>query len=287
MTNKSKTITHVFENYANNHKMKGYELCHVEEIGYPITMCNQMINVEKHQVPDKFSIILMQSISMGINTRPKLCEFLGLEVDDFVFDHMLFLERKGFIDESDTIYEITGLGDQFLKDKGKSSELHTKIESIDYEYVMDMVPENYKFGIDDINKTLYTVSVMDKYNIIRRTKYNEKNIIKVKDPKHNIASHLTSQFAEFFDTDYRNGTFYELTPGKKTHKTKMIIPFLMLVYTNKTDKTQIIDIRHFRDTVKTWKTNDHILDTHRTENIQNYISTAEGKRQFEDILVKK
>jgi ribosomal protein L40E len=261
----------VFQNEWNKFKgdysIDSYVLKYVFEIYLPFWQCKQNIVVERDLEMDRFSKILLELISNEFSSHADICEFLGIEKDNFCAMQLDFLIKNNLIREIGTDgYEITYEGLEFLKNKKKPKTMET--EEFDY-----MVKEKYSFLENDITNDFFDPSKpIDKqlsdtkkadfsgYKILQTHKIKkEPSKVYIKynnNPTYRKVESKRNNFSEFFNSLNPNKIFYDFADNEfESHKRS--ICFLGFWYENeKKPEDRKVDIRQFEESVEKFEKNE-------------------------------
>ncbi|MDE5418461.1 hypothetical protein L3049_10615 [Labilibaculum sp. DW002] len=282
----------IYNSFKNHKKTEGYELKGIYEIFYPFWQCKQSIVVEKDAELDKLSKILLELIKAGINSHSEICSFLGINEDDFVTMQFHYLIKNELITENNSSYKIELKGLEFLKKKRKIQNT----ETVEFEYFYDDLSMelldiiDYKYLYNDLSKEYFNPDTPIDKNISKNKKKHfsgyqviQTNKLKKNNNKSLPKNHLQyknrpilskikqSDFAEFFNRQKKNMTFYDY--DNTTIKTyERSIQFLLLEFIN--DENQIdIELRQFKSSVREF--NGYVLEDKLSKETNKYIKKNE------------
>lgn len=247
--------------HKDDHRTENFSLAEILEIDLPFWECKQNVIVEKDVEVDRFSHILLELIDSGINTYPELFNFLGIEEDCFVNIQFHYLLKNRFIKETvnDTL-EVTLDGKNFMNKKSKAK----KTETEEFEFLM---LDRFDFIKNDMNNEFFDPSKpIDKasegktnafsgYKLIQTHKKgkSEKDVITIEhqnSPSYSTLVSKRSDFSIFFNSQYKEKTFYDFADSKFS-RYRRNIRFLALIFISDTNKSDIkIDIRQLNSSVK-------------------------------------
>ncbi|MDR2581785.1 MAG: zinc ribbon domain-containing protein [Fibromonadaceae bacterium] len=277
-----KTFQNEWNEFKDDHSTEGYTLRYVFEIYLPFWQCKQNIVVEKDLEMDRFSKILLELISNDLSSHTNICQFLGIEENNFCTMQLHFLIRNNLIRESGTDgYEITHEGLEFLKDRKKPKTMET--EKFDY-----MVKERYSFLENDMTNDFFDpLMPIDKqltgakkadfsgYKILQthKNKIKEQGKIYVKHnnngPTYKKIEGKRNDFSDFFNTLNPSKIFYDFADSEfESHKRS--ICFLGFWYENKEkQEDRKIDIRQFKESVE--KFENYELERELSKKVTEYV----------------
>lgn len=284
----------IFDKFKDYHTTDGYSLECIDEIYLPFWFCKQGIIVEKDIEVDKFSRIILELVDSSIKTHPEICQFLGIDENNFVIMQFHFLIKNGLLeenslDDNQTLYELTHEGRRFLEEKGvlqKTEIIEFEymvndlgmelLEKTDYQYFFNDLKQDFfneKNLVDDVskekNKNFKGYKVIPTINITKNNKNRlPKNHIPHKN-KPTINDFKSADFSNFFNKNYQEGTFYDYEDGKiNAHKRSIL--FLLLIYESDTGQSKI-EIRQSKNSVRKF----------RGYELENELS-SEAKRYFDN-----
>ncbi|MDR3000213.1 MAG: zinc-ribbon domain-containing protein [Fibromonadaceae bacterium] len=270
--------------FKDHYSTEGYCLKYVFEIYLPFWQCKQNIIVEKDLEMDRFSKILLELIINGYSSHSEICQFLGIEEDNFCTMQLHFLIKNNLIREKPEGYEVTHEGLDFLKNRKKPKTLET--EEFDY-----MVKEKYNFLKNDITNDFFDPSkpideqlstlkkmVFSGYEILQThkiKKQGEVTIGHINNPTYRKIAGKRNDFTEFFTAMNPAKNFYDFADSEfESHKRS--ICFLGFWYEKEDDSNdRKIDIRQFEKTVKKFENNE--LEEELSDKVTKYILNNDVK----------
>ena len=259
-----KKFQKVFNKFKNHFATKDYKLTSIDEKYLPFWVCKQEIVVETNIEVDRFSRILLELVDNGIKTHTEICQFLGIEENDFTLIQLHFLISNSFLEEigGGISYEITHDGRNFLNG---NKDVLVETENIEFEYTVNdleyLTEEKFQYFYNDLANEFFDKNQpidnekLDKnyegYNLIQTHKIDEKHkIIKHKN-KPTLSKINQTDFIEFFNKNNAGRAFYDFgAPKIEAHKRS--IKFLVLLYQNDEGEREI-NIRHCKQSVKKFK----------------------------------
>lgn len=262
----NKKYQKVWEYFKNNHTTEEYTLKEVFDIYIPFWQCKQNVVIEKEVELDRFSRILLELVDQGVSTHTDLCSFLGIEEASFPTIQFHFLLKNDLLCEPQIgVYEITHEGIKFLQDKKKLK----KMASVEFEYFtterLDYLQNDLTQAFFDPNlpidqklstgrkKSFGGYKIMQSHKI-QKGDETAKKIPHQKENKptsHKIRA-KRNDFADFFNTKFKGGVFYDFADSKlETHKRN--ICFIGLLYEQEETGEQKLDIRHSAKSIHSFK----------------------------------
>lgn len=278
--NEQQTFQKLWEQFKDHHKTEKYVLKEIFDIYLPFWQCKQNIVVEKDVELDRFSRIILELIQNNVTKHSEICDFLGVDRDSFVITQFHFLLKNDFIRElDDDKYELTHEGISFLQNKTKAKSN----ETIEFEY---FVTEKMNYLKNDLTQDFFDPSSPIDKQLSKKKKSNfsgyeimqshriqksesSKEIPHKNKPTYRLINEKRSDFSAFFNTKFRDKTFYDFADNKiDTHKRN--ICFYGLLYENvENQDDKKLDIRHSLKSLKQFKNND--LETALTNKTTHYL----------------
>ncbi|BDS11281.1 hypothetical protein [Aureispira anguillae] len=265
---KGKRFEKLWETYKDKYTTDGYALIEIKDIYLPFWKCKQAIVVEKEVELDRFSRIILELITKGIDTHHEICAFLGLEPNSFATMQFHFLLKNNLIRETiEAIYELTDIGVAFL-----AKEMNVKnMETIDFDYfLMDkMGKRNEPFTFFDAQKPIdhlewsaEKVKTFSGYHIrpTNRLIQDKRSLMlpteKALEPTFLQISQERNAFAAFFNQQVKQQYFYDFA-NSTLKKYRQSIAFIALVYEKEDNPREIrLDIRQSKRSVLNFKTHE-------------------------------
>lgn len=248
----------LYEQFKDLKKTEGYNLKNIKELYFPLWFCQQKIAVEKELEVDRFSRILLSFIGTTRKSHTEVCDFLGIDEDDFTLMQIYFLTKQGFLIEEfhndNTYYVMSQEGKSFLDKDKKAKQIDE--EEITYYY--------------DGLQSVLTANLDSVYNVVQSHKFkntNEEKIMIKHDDKPTFSKIKQENWDSFYQklTSHKNFFFYSFLEKEiKTHKRH--IPFLAFIYKNK-DEEFDIDIRKYEKTVHDFKKHGYELEERLSKSV--------------------
>lgn len=240
----------IFNKFKDHKTTEHFTLKKVKEIFIPFWQCKQKIVVEKNVEIDRFSKIILELINNDVSSHKAICDFLGITETDFVTMQFHYLLKNELMTESiqndETIYKVTHVGNEFLKNKTKIQNL----ETIDFEYYYNDLTQNFFDVSKRIDKGVSQKSKrFSGYKIFQTHKLNnsvEEFLPHQNRPTLNVLKQ--NDFVSFFNNQNKDSTFYDFEDNRvESHKSS--IKFLLLEYENDKDDQKEYEVRHSKNSV--------------------------------------
>jgi len=269
-----------WKEFKDDHSTEGYDLKYVFEIYLPFWQCKQNVIVEKDLALDRFSKILLEFISYyKKSSRSNICQFLGIEEDNFCTKQLNFLENNNLIrDVGSDSYEITHEGIEFLNNRKKPRTMET--EEFDY-----MAKEKYYFLENDMTNDFFDpLKPIDKqlsstkkadfsgYKILQTHQEKKQDWIYIKhnnNPTYRIIKEKRTDFSEFYNAMNPSKNFYDFADNAfESHKRSICFLGFWYVNREKSDDRKI-DIRQFKKSVNEFK--NYELERELSKTVTEYV----------------
>lgn len=248
----------LYNKFKDHKKTEGYNLKNIKELYFPLWFCRQKIAVEKELEVDRFSRVLLSFIGSKGKSHVEVCEFLGVDEDDFTLMQIYFLTKQGFLIEElyndNTYYVMSQEGKSFLDKAQKAKQIDEEVISYYYDGLQSVLRAN----LDSV------------YNVVQSHKFKntkEKEIMIKHDDKPTLSKIKQVDWNKFYQnlTSHENLFFYSFLEKQiETHKRH--IPFLAFIYKNK-DEEFDIDIRKYEKTVRDFKKHGYELEERLSKSV--------------------
>lgn len=112
-----------------------YRINEIIPFGYPYRRVKVTIQANKspEEAIQQIYNTLIQSIMLGFNTNEAICQFLGLESNDFLLNELYNLREKRYLDLVSNKWAVTPLGEDFVED----NSILQLLEEEDFEFLID------------------------------------------------------------------------------------------------------------------------------------------------------
>jgi len=147
----------LFEKFQND-LGNDYSLNDIIEIGYPIieTQIEVIVSGKPSDILQELHILLLDLISNGLDKKPDLANFLGVNINDFVLDELYSLLENGLITlTEDGKYVISIKGAQFIAEN---------------KFIPITTPETYTFFTDPFSRRIANCYELSLTNTDNRLK---------------------------------------------------------------------------------------------------------------------
>ena len=277
----------IYQQTKDNFKTEGYELAWIDEIYLPFWVCKQQVYVQTEIKPDQLSSILFQLVENGIKSHKKICEFLGVQENDFVLAQLDYLVTNEYLEENvhndnSIYYEITFEGREFFDEKSAEQN----IEEIEVDYVISemehITEEKYETFFNDLNQEFFDESApldsnakhkFSGYKVIETHKLKKNNSFLPNVIKHGSQPTLNkiknSNFVEFFNSKHEHH-FYDFHDSKSIEAHRRSIKFY-IIYFRCEDQPDKIEIRHCPETARKFNEKNPVLENKLTKSVEKYL----------------
>ncbi|MGB1205493.1 MAG: hypothetical protein ACPG5B_07605 [Chitinophagales bacterium] len=261
---KNQSFQDLWKKFESHHKTEGYQLKNVFDIYLPFWQCKQNVVIEKEVELDRLSRIILELIDNDISKHSAICDFLGIDEDNFVTMQFHFLLKNDLIREIENdAYEITRKGIDFLQNKTKIKN----IETIEFEY---FVTENMRYLKNDLTQDFFDPRFpIDKglskkrqrdfsgYDIMQSHKIHKsetaKEIRHRNKPTYRQVNDRRNDFSNFFNEKFKDKSFYDFADSNLEAHKRNICFYGLLFENEENEEEQFLEIRHSSESVKTFR----------------------------------
>lgn len=215
------------ENAQNSHK--GRKLSFLKIVLLPFHSFNLSVLATKRSGPNELDKIFFDLIQNKINTRKQIAHRLGVDEDEFIFNHLDILMQAGYVsNEKENIYSITEQGQHFVS--GKFEE--ERFEKISFKFIWGEIMNRVEADVKIIKKP-------------KKSQYSRTHD-KIENGERPVIDEILTPLAEHFNKVKREDgiVFYDIDFSEKIEYFLVYAEYVALFYTPQSDEDNLhIDLR--------------------------------------------
>lgn len=207
----------------------GKELLFLKRILLPFHSFKLSVLARKRTGPEELDDIFFNLIQNKINTREQIAKRLGVDEDEFIFNHLDALIHAGYVSiEKENTYNITEQGRHFISGEFKEE----RFEKISFEFIWGNMMNRIETDV-----TIIENSKEDQYS---------RTHDKIKHSELPVNDALLTPLAKHFNkVKYKDGiVFYDIDISKRIKYLRNYAEYVALFYTSQSGGDNLrIDLR--------------------------------------------